>query len=99
MGGKGDVERYCRREIFALPEVANAVGGRREAQVARGNMKCLRCVLQIEDGDVVARARNGLGNPNGSGVAVDNSVALRGVLIDIENFRIGEKGESGGVVL
>src|SRR5437868_3224638 len=99
MGEKGDVERCGRREIFALPEVANLVRAGGKSQVRGGEMKRLGRVLEIEDGDVVRRACGGLRNPDSGCAGVRHGAASARVLIDIENFWIGEKGERREVVL
>ena len=70
-----------------------------KSQVRGSEMKRLGRDLEIEDGYVVRRACDGLRNPDGGCLSARHSPALAGVLIDVENFGIGEKGESGGVVL
>ena len=61
-------------------------------------MKRLGRVLEIKDGDVAAGACDRLRNPDGGRVSVFGGVASAGVLINVEDFGISEKGASGGVV-
>lgn len=78
-------------EVLALPQIADVVFRGWQSQVFPRVGQRLRRILQIKKRDIGALTCFRTGDPDCSGARVDYSSVIAGMLIDSDDFRIGEQ--------
>ena len=100
MRRQSDFKRSGRPAVCVCPQVAQSVAWSRETEIAPRVMNGLCGIADVEDCDVeVAGVSAGLGlrGPNHNVVSGDNRMIVAGVLIDRDDFGVGEQGSGPGI--